>query len=65
MMTLREAAQVTGVEYQALRIAVQRGTVQAHKSGAIWLITLDEAERYADYYQRRKGRQPAREVVAG
>lgn len=53
-LTLPQAAQLSGLSQSHIRNLVRSGTVQAHKVGRDWVVTLSDLLRYKQ--QARRGR---------
>ncbi len=47
IITLVEAADITSIPYQTLRSAAREGRLEARQSGATWLVTRADVERFA------------------
>jgi hypothetical protein len=64
-MTLTELADKIGVKAGTLRRQVLLGVLKASKVGtgahAVWLVSDEEAERYARDHAGKPGRKPQRE----
>lgn len=61
VLTLIDVGERIGVSASTLRKSAEAGTLAAIKMGKTWLVTADEADRYA---RENKGK-PGRKAKAG
>jgi len=52
LITLVEAAKLSGLGYEILRAIARKGRLRAKKSGNIWLTTLAAVEEYKNSRHR-------------
>lgn len=64
VLTLVEAGARIGVSPHTLRRSAEAGTLRADKKGKTWLVTAEEADRYARENKGRPGRKPKAQTVA-
>ena len=60
-LTLNQAAAVLGLEQSTLRRQIARGSLRARKVGPLWVVTVDELDRYrAEHLGRAGGRKESK-----
>jgi len=60
LITLREAAELSGLSHSHLRLLVRRGEIWGKKMGRDWFTTARSIEKYLDL-DRKPGPKPKEE----